>query len=60
MGSYGYLSRAVYVHGGAFNSGAGMERNMGSFAAWSHEHMIGIDFNYRVGALGFLSLCGDS
>ena len=44
----------VYVHGGAFNSGAGMERNMGSFMAWSKEPIIGINFNYRVGALGFL------
>ncbi|KAH8899543.1 alpha/beta-hydrolase [Thozetella sp. PMI_491] len=44
----------VYVHGGSFNSGAGMERNMGSFVAWADQPIIGVSFNYRVGALGFL------
>lgn len=44
----------VYVHGGAFNTGTGVERNMASFIAWADEPMIGINFNYRVGALGFL------
>ena len=44
----------VYVHGGGFNNGNGHERNMATFVAWAKEPMIGISFNYRVGALGFL------
>jgi len=44
----------VYVHGGAFNSGSGIERNMASFVSWAEDSMVGINFNYRVGALGFL------
>lgn len=48
------LPIAVYIHGGGFNGGFGAERNMASFVSWSKEPMIGINFNYRVGALGFL------
>jgi carboxylesterase type B len=44
----------VYVHGGAFNTGCGTERNMASFVSWAEDAMVGINFNYRVGALGFL------
>lgn len=44
----------VYVHGGGFNGGVGTERNMASFVSWSKEPLIAINFNYRVGALGFL------
>ncbi|KAI1397593.1 alpha/beta-hydrolase [Hypoxylon fuscum] len=44
----------VYVHGGGFNSGSGQERNMLSFVSWSDTPLIGMSFNYRVGALGFL------
>ncbi|KAK4216132.1 lipase 1 [Rhypophila decipiens] len=48
------LPIAVYIHGGGFNMGNGNERNMGSFVSWAKEPMIGVNFNYRVGALGFL------
>ncbi|KAI2631960.1 alpha/beta-hydrolase [Hypoxylon sp. NC1633] len=48
------LPIVIYVHGGGFNSGSGGERNMLSFAAWSETPLIGMSFNYRVGALGFL------
>lgn len=48
------LPVVVYIHGGAFNGGMGVERNMASFIAWTDAPMIGINFNYRVGALGFL------
>lgn len=48
------LPIVIYVHGGAFNSGRGMERNMASFVSWAETPIIGISFNYRVGALGFL------
>jgi acetylcholinesterase len=45
----------VYVHGGAFNSGAGNAREISSLVAWSAEPFIGVSFNYRTGAFGFLS-----
>ncbi|KAI0181386.1 alpha/beta-hydrolase [Hypoxylon sp. FL1284] len=44
----------VYVHGGGFNGGSGTERNMRSFVSWSEIPLIGMSFNYRIGALGFL------
>jgi carboxylesterase type B len=44
----------VYLHGGAFNFGAGNSRQISHLTAWSAEPMIGISFNYRVGAFGFL------
>ncbi|KAL1883100.1 hypothetical protein VTK73DRAFT_10026 [Phialemonium thermophilum] len=48
------LPVVVYVHGGAFNVGVGTERNMASFVSWAKEPLIAVNFNYRVGALGFL------
>ncbi|KAK0634955.1 Alpha/Beta hydrolase protein [Bombardia bombarda] len=48
------LPVAVYVHGGGFNNGMGIERNMAMFVAWADAPMLGVNFNYRVGALGFL------
>ncbi|KAL2256947.1 hypothetical protein VTK26DRAFT_866 [Humicola hyalothermophila] len=48
------LPVAVYVHGGGFNTGSGDERNMGSFVAWSEAPLVAVNFNYRVGPLGFL------
>lgn len=45
----------VYVHGGAFNGGMGVERDMASFVGWADTPILGINFNYRVGALGFPS-----
>lgn len=45
----------VYVHGGAFNGGMGVERDMASFVGWAGTPIVGINFNYRVGALGFPS-----
>ncbi|ORY64405.1 Alpha/Beta hydrolase protein [Pseudomassariella vexata] len=48
------LPVVIYVHGGGFNGGSGSERNMASFVAWADSPLIGISFNYRVGALGFL------
>jgi acetylcholinesterase len=44
----------VYLHGGAFNFGAGNTRQIPDLVAWAAEPMIGISFNYRVGAFGFL------
>ncbi|KAK3387066.1 Alpha/Beta hydrolase protein [Podospora didyma] len=48
------LPVVVYIHGGGFNVGRGRERNMASFVAWAEAPIIGVNFNYRVGALGFL------
>ncbi|KAK7978327.1 hypothetical protein PG996_004370 [Apiospora saccharicola] len=48
------LPVVVYVHGGGFVAGSAKERNMASFVSWSEVPIIGINFNYRVGALGFL------
>jgi len=44
----------VHVHGGAFNTGFGSNRQISNLVAWSAEPFIGISFNYRIGALGFL------
>ncbi|KAI1135245.1 alpha/beta-hydrolase [Hypoxylon sp. FL0543] len=54
VAKYGKLPIVIYVHGGGFNSGSGAERNMLSFVAWAETPLIGMSFNYRVGALGFL------
>lgn len=48
------LPVVIYVHGGGFRGGSGKERNMASFVAWAETPIIGINFNYRLGALGFL------
>ncbi|KAK8086306.1 hypothetical protein PG994_001280 [Apiospora phragmitis] len=48
------LPVVIYVHGGGFVSGSAKERNMASFVSWSEMPIIGINFNYRLGALGFL------
>ncbi|KAL2021183.1 hypothetical protein VTK56DRAFT_7489 [Thermocarpiscus australiensis] len=48
------LPVVVYIHGGGFNTGHGPERNIASFVAWADAPMVAVNFNYRVGALGFL------
>ncbi|KAK4166079.1 putative cholinesterase [Cladorrhinum sp. PSN259] len=63
VGKNGYLKNTVkkaklpvivYVHGGGFNAGKGTERNMASFVSWAEDPIVSVNFNYRVGALGFL------
>ncbi|KAI1617391.1 triacylglycerol lipase [Exophiala viscosa] len=49
------LPVAIYVHGGAFNRGHSSSQNTASMVAWSEEPFVGVSFNYRVGALGFLA-----
>lgn len=44
----------VFFHGGAFNGGNARGRDMASMVAWSDEAIVGVSFNYRVGAMGFL------
>ncbi|TAQ84758.1 hypothetical protein B7494_g6911 [Chlorociboria aeruginascens] len=51
----GKIPVVVYVHGGSFNAGYGATRALDSLVAWSEEPLIGVSFNYRVGALGFLA-----
>ncbi len=45
----------VHVYGGSFNFGFDRTRQISNMVAWSEEPFIGLSFNYRVGALGFLS-----
>ena len=44
----------IHVHGGAFNFGYANDREISSLVGWSKEPLIGVTFEYRVGALGFL------
>jgi carboxylesterase type B len=44
----------VHIHGGAFNFGSGRLRRIDNMVAWSAEPFIGVTFNYRMGAFGFL------
>jgi hypothetical protein len=48
------LPVVIHLHGGAFNFGTGSNRDIASLVGWSMEPMIGVSFNYRLGALGFL------
>ncbi|RDW82155.1 hypothetical protein BP6252_03267 [Coleophoma cylindrospora] len=52
------LPVVIHVHGGSFNFGSGPARDIASLVAWSSEPMLGITFNYRLGAFGFLPLDG--
>ena len=44
----------VCIHGGSFNFGYAKATGISSLVAWSPEPLIGVSFNYRLGALGFL------
>jgi carboxylesterase type B len=45
----------IWTHGGAFNSGSGGENGiLASMIGNSPHDFIGVAFNYRLGALGFL------
>jgi acetylcholinesterase len=48
------LPVAVYIHGGGFLGGSGDNVPLSNMLAWSKEPFIGVTFNYRLGALGFL------
>ncbi|KAM4060633.1 carboxylesterase family protein [Hirsutella rhossiliensis] len=45
----------VYVHGGAFNFGHPLERDLAAFVAWAPRDVLVVGIEYRLGALGFLS-----
>ncbi|KKA29097.1 hypothetical protein TD95_002784 [Thielaviopsis punctulata] len=52
-GGGGKVPVLVFFHGGAFNFGNGMTRNMRSLVAWAQADMVGVAVNYRLGVLGF-------
>ncbi|PTB73241.1 alpha/beta-hydrolase [Trichoderma longibrachiatum ATCC 18648] len=54
------LPVVVYVHGGAFNFGYPLERDLASFMAWSPQPIIAASISYRLGALGFLAGASES
>ncbi|KAH6608139.1 hypothetical protein Trco_004452 [Trichoderma cornu-damae] len=49
------LPVVVYVHGGAFNFGFPLERDLASFVAWARSDVLAVSISYRLGALGFLA-----
>ncbi|RFU80445.1 hypothetical protein TARUN_1769 [Trichoderma arundinaceum] len=49
------LPVVVYVHGGAFNFGFPLERDLASFVAWGKSNVLAVSISYRLGALGFLA-----
>jgi len=44
----------VHFYGGVFNFGSGSNRQIANMVGCSAEPFIGVSFNYRVGAFGFL------
>ena len=44
----------IHIHGGSFNFGFGHNRAIANMVGWSLEPFIGVSFNYRLGAFGFL------
>ncbi|KAJ6439508.1 phenmedipham hydrolase [Purpureocillium lavendulum] len=44
----------VYIHGGAFNFGDPLERDLGAMVAWAPRDVLVVSVSYRLGALGFL------
>ena len=45
----------VYIHGGAFNFGHPLERNLAALVAWAPADVLVVSVGYRLGALGFLT-----
>ncbi|PNY27966.1 Carboxylic ester hydrolase [Tolypocladium capitatum] len=57
-GSRRPLPVLVYVHGGGFNFGHPLERDLGALAAWAPVDVLVVSVGYRLGALGFLAEAG--
>lgn len=51
----GGLPVIVYIHGGAFNFGHPLERDLAALAAWAPVDVLVVGVGYRLGALGFLA-----
>ncbi|OAQ88772.1 phenmedipham hydrolase [Purpureocillium lilacinum] len=49
----------VYIHGGGFNFGSPLERDLGAMVAWAPRGVLVVSVSYRLGALGFLGGGGD-
>ncbi|KAF7547935.1 hypothetical protein G7Z17_g7394 [Cylindrodendrum hubeiense] len=49
----------VYIHGGAFNFGSPLERDMENVVAWSERPILAVSVTYRLGVLGFLAAPGE-
>ncbi|KAG5984707.1 hypothetical protein E4U55_003654 [Claviceps digitariae] len=47
------LPVVVYLHGGAFNFGHPLERDLASLVSWSGVDMVVVAVGYRLGVLGF-------
>ncbi|KAK5997810.1 Acetylcholinesterase-like protein [Cladobotryum mycophilum] len=47
------LPVVVYVHGGGFNFGHALERDVGSFVSWAKRDVLAVSVSYRIGAMGF-------
>ena len=45
----------IHFYGGSFNFGMGNARQIDNLVGWSENPFVGVSFNHRVGALGFLS-----
>jgi len=45
----------IHFYGGSFNFGAGNSRQINNLVGYAAEPFIGVSFNHRIGALGFLS-----
>ncbi|KEY69681.1 hypothetical protein S7711_03167 [Stachybotrys chartarum IBT 7711] len=52
------LPVVVYVHGGGFNFGHPLERNLASLLAWAERPLVVVAVGYRLGPLGFLAGAG--
>lgn len=49
------LPVVVYVHGGGFNFGQPLERDLAAFVAWGQKDVLVVGISYRLGVLGFLA-----
>lgn len=47
------LAVMVYLHGGAFNFGDPLDRDLRSTVAWSEGGIVAVSVGYRLGVLGF-------
>ena len=49
------LPVVVYIHGGGFNFGGPLERNLEAFVSHAQEDVVVVAVAYRLGVLGFLA-----
>lgn len=56
----GQMPVVAYFHGGGFNFGDPLDRDMVSFVAHSEKDVLMVSVAYRLGALGFCAVEGES